>query len=97
VDALKILLEMPNVSVSSQNKLGDTALHAAAWKGFAECVQLLLQAGGNVSVRNIEKKTAYDLATNPEAAALLKRASGTGTSNYEEYADSSDEGEEADE
>lgn len=28
-----------------QNKLGDTALHSAAWKGHAEAVQMLLEKG----------------------------------------------------
>ena len=28
-----------------QNKLGDTALHACAWKGHAPCVSLLLEKG----------------------------------------------------
>ena len=31
--------------LSPQNKLGDTALHAAAWKGYADIVQLLLAKG----------------------------------------------------
>lgn len=26
-----------------QNKLGDTALHAAAWKGYSDIVEMLLQ------------------------------------------------------
>lgn len=29
-----------------QNKLGDTALHAAAWKGYSEIVEMLLQKSG---------------------------------------------------
>jgi ankyrin repeat protein len=28
-----------------QNKLGDTPLHSAAWKGHAEAVELLLERG----------------------------------------------------
>ncbi len=28
-----------------QNKLGDTPLHSAGWKGHAECVRLLLEKG----------------------------------------------------
>lgn len=29
----------------SQNKLGDTALHAAAWKGYEDIVEILLGKG----------------------------------------------------
>lgn len=32
-------------AVIFQNKLGDTALHAAAWKGYADIVELLLLKG----------------------------------------------------
>uniref|UniRef100_A0A914XBF7 Osteoclast-stimulating factor 1 n=1 Tax=Plectus sambesii TaxID=2011161 RepID=A0A914XBF7_9BILA len=76
-EIMKILLSKSTISVSAQNKIGDTALHAAAWKGHANCVELLLQAGAKPSIRNQERKTPIDLATTPEAAALLKRASMT--------------------
>ena len=36
---------MPNVEINVQNKLGDTPLHNAAWKGHAEVVALLLEKG----------------------------------------------------
>lgn len=32
-----------------QNKLGDTALHAAAWKGYADIVEALLAKGNCIS------------------------------------------------
>jgi len=31
--------------VNAQNKLGDTALHNAAWKGHVEIVEMLLEKG----------------------------------------------------
>ena len=31
-----------------QNKLGDTPLHNAAWKGHAAVVELLLEKGGQI-------------------------------------------------
>lgn len=34
--------ELKVLFVSGQNKLGDTALHAAAWKGYADIVEMLL-------------------------------------------------------
>lgn len=37
-----ILLLFP---LTPQNKLGDTALHAAAWKGYADIVEMLLAKG----------------------------------------------------
>lgn len=39
------LLAVHNVEVNVQNKLGDTALHNAAWKGHAEVASLLLDKG----------------------------------------------------
>ena len=44
-DCAKILLSQPNVEVDAQNKLGDTALHNAAWKGHVGIVELLLEKG----------------------------------------------------
>lgn len=40
---------LPNFKITfvllSQNKLGDTALHAAAWKGYEDIVEILLGKG----------------------------------------------------
>lgn len=36
--------------LSPQNKLGDTALHAAAWKGYADIVEMLLAKGTDPSM-----------------------------------------------
>lgn len=36
---------MANIIFLQQNKLGDTPLHSAAWKGHADIVQLLLDQG----------------------------------------------------
>lgn len=40
---LLILKKYSNSISVFQNKLGDTALHAAAWKGYADIVELLLK------------------------------------------------------
>lgn len=45
VDCARSLLAVPNVEINVQNKLGDTALHNASWKGHAEVVALLLEKG----------------------------------------------------
>lgn len=44
-DCAKALLRVHNVEINVQNKLGDTPLHNAAWKGHAEVVALLLEKG----------------------------------------------------
>lgn len=76
------LLQLPHVEVNVQNKLGDTALHNASWKGHADIVELLLQRGANKNIRNNEKKLPYDLARNPEAAAFLKDRADVPTNDY---------------
>lgn len=59
---------------SLQNKIGDTALHAAAWKGHTECVKILLEHGASTTVKNNERKRAIDVAGDPETRALLQLA-----------------------
>ena len=44
-DCAKALLAIHNVEVNCQNKLGDTPLHNAAWKGHADIVEMLLEKG----------------------------------------------------
>lgn len=76
-----------------QNKLGDTALHGAAWKGHTEAVRMLLEAGAKTSLKNNEGLTAFDLAKIPETAALLKRASvSEAPVDLDDYEDSDDNG-----
>uniref|UniRef100_A0A8C1MAZ2 Osteoclast-stimulating factor 1 n=1 Tax=Cyprinus carpio TaxID=7962 RepID=A0A8C1MAZ2_CYPCA len=90
----KILLGQPNCELNQQNKLGDTALHAAAWKGYSDIVEMLLNKNARTDVVNNEKKTALDMATNAQCASLLKRKLGgvilRTHSNAEEYLDDED-------
>lgn len=44
-ECARALLAVHNVEIDVQNKLGDTPLHNAAWKGHAEVVALLLEKG----------------------------------------------------
>lgn len=65
------------IAICFQNKLGDTPLHNAAWKGHAEIVSLLLTQGAVMTIRNNEKQLPYDLAVrNPEVGRLLMTHSG---------------------
>ena len=61
----------------SKNKLGDTPLHNAAWKGHSDIVAMLLDKGANTTIRNNENQIPYDLAVkNPEVGRLLMTHTG---------------------
>jgi ankyrin repeat protein len=75
LDVVKLLLNTPHISTVSQNKMGDTVLHAAARKGQHLCLQALIESGSVDSIihcRNNDGKTAYDVATTPEVEAYLQ-------------------------
>ena len=50
---------------------GDTPLHNAALKGHIKTVSLLLKKGADRNIKNSEKETPYDLATNPDIQKML--------------------------
>ena len=52
--------------------MGDTPLHAASSKGRIDCVQLLVDSGANLKIRNSQGKRPIDVATNPEIASFLQ-------------------------
>ena len=90
-ECVDLLLQNNFIELDAQNKLGDTALHAAAWKSHADVVKQLVHKGANKDVKNNEKKTPYDLASDPECAALLKpKGRGSVVSSNDEYLDDSD-------
>lgn len=75
LEVLKALLATPHISTISQNKMGDTVLHAAARKGQASCLQTLIESGTVDSVihsRNNDGKNAYEVSSTPEVEALLQ-------------------------
>ena len=47
------------------DRLGQTALHSAAGRGWADVVAHLLQRGANPAVKDAIGRTALDLATTP--------------------------------
>lgn len=105
----EVLLKVPNISVSSQvlpcfrnkheprsfqNKIGETALHAAAWRGHPACVRLLLDAGASPRIRNQQRQLPIEIAKDAETAALLDAAMKADTCNAEapnEYESESDQ------
>lgn len=91
---VKLLLSQPNIELNQQNKLGDTVVHAAAWKGYEDILELLLLKGARIDLKNNEKKVPLDMATNPQCSSLLKKKSGQGiimaAGNAEEYLDDED-------
>lgn len=55
-----------------QNKLGDTALHAASRKGRLECAKALIEHGACPFTVNKDNKRPIQLAQTSEMAALIK-------------------------
>ena len=51
LECLKLLLEVPHVEFNRADKFGFTASHMAAHWDRADCLQLLLEAGANASLR----------------------------------------------
>lgn len=57
---------------NSQNKMGDSPLHLAAWGGHDKIVEYLLnQPDINTTIVNKDNKTARELAKTDTSAALL--------------------------
>ena len=73
INCATALLKYPNIQVNSRNKLGDTPLHNAAWKGDSAIVGMLIEAGADITIKNNEKLTPYDLAKIPEVGVLLQQ------------------------
>lgn len=91
---VRLLLQRPSIHIDVQNKLGDTALHAASWKCRPECVSLLLDAGADVHLVNNEGKTALQLTGDPLVASFLRKHVQAGhvggRGDDDEYLDHSD-------
>uniref|UniRef100_A0A0K0EYJ4 Osteoclast-stimulating factor 1 n=1 Tax=Strongyloides venezuelensis TaxID=75913 RepID=A0A0K0EYJ4_STRVS len=73
-DIVKLLLSINNIDLNNKNKMGDTALHAAAWKGRGKIVEMLVEAGADLHIKNNDNMKPVDLAKDVEVAAFLKVA-----------------------
>lgn len=60
LDAVKTALELGG-DVDARNKVGDTALHGAANKGYQSVVDLLTAHGGKMDLKNAQGRTPADL------------------------------------
>ena len=61
-DAVKLILKQPKCEVDTKNKMGLTALAAAAFKGHVEIAELLVKAKADVNAQNGSKQTALMFA-----------------------------------
>nr|CAH0101571.1 unnamed protein product [Daphnia galeata] len=73
IPCMQLLLQSEKIDLNSQNKLGDTALHAAAWKDRVEAVSLLLSAGAKANILNCEGNKASDLSRDPEIISIIAK------------------------
>ena len=82
-EGLRMLLAAPGIQVNQPNKTGDTAIIFAAFKGYEECVNLLIAAGSDVNFIDSDNKTALDWATenNHAAVANILRTAGGKSAN----------------
>ena len=72
-----------------QNKLGDTPLHLAAWRGQAAIVALLVRHGADQQLLNGDQLRPRQLAQQPDCAALLRpRSAQTAADDYGRDSDS---------
>eukprot|EP00420_Gonyaulax_spinifera_P026247 CAMPEP_0197901240 /NCGR_PEP_ID=MMETSP1439-20131203/50896_1 /TAXON_ID=66791 /ORGANISM="Gonyaulax spinifera, Strain CCMP409" /LENGTH=446 /DNA_ID=CAMNT_0043522201 /DNA_START=82 /DNA_END=1419 /DNA_ORIENTATION=- len=75
--------------VDAMDAEGNTALHICATVGGFDCAALLLRSGADTNVKNLQKRTAFDVAKirgtdlnsthNPDLVQLLKDAKKGGT------------------
>ena len=61
-DAVALILKHPKCAVDTKNKMGLTALAAAAFKGHVEIAELLVKAKADVNAQNGSQQTALMFA-----------------------------------
>jgi ankyrin repeat protein len=84
--AIQLLLDR-GLDINATNDAGDTAMHAAAFRGSEEIIRCLVAKGANLRAKNRQGRTPLDVALSrrgasavPQAVALLRELTGeTGT------------------
>jgi uncharacterized protein len=79
------------VDKDARDHNGHTALHLASLVGAQGCAAVLLDAGANVEIVNVEGKTAQELAGFSFADLVLEDTVGDGESQWGDGEDSGDE------
>jgi len=70
---VRVLLGTPRVDINARNDEGDTALHRVAVHGLSDVVDLFIERGADVHVRNRDGRTPAMLATAQGHKAIAER------------------------
>lgn len=74
----KLVIQCVGLKSGDPNKkdllVGNTAVHYAAQENYAECLKLLIDAGGHYDTKNNDGKSCLDLATG-ECFSMLESLS----------------------
>ncbi len=83
LEAVKLLVEEKGADVNAVNDTGETAMHAAAYRGANSVVQYLFDKGGKLDVVALDGRTPLQVAdgveygnsfaANPHTAVLLRK------------------------
>lgn len=72
VEYLNFILNKADIDINKQNQDGWTALMFAAYSNNAGAVQVLLERGADIKLRNIYHKTALDIAAQANNTDVLR-------------------------
>ena len=70
IDVVKHFLEV-GADIDAQDRVKRTPLHWASFYGHTNMVRFLLEAGANQKIKNLQGKTAKDLARDDETKAVF--------------------------
>jgi hypothetical protein len=76
LEGTRLALELGNDVNAADPKNGNTALHAAVMLGYSSVVELLVEHGGKLDVKNKAGKTAQELMCRDSAGKLVRPAGG---------------------